>query len=58
MCRVYDDQLRLHLKCGGCLISPENSDDVVLKVLDDHTNFGVNWTILNEGSRHSRYQWS
>jgi hypothetical protein len=56
--RVRNDQPGLYLESGRCLIGLESSDDVVLEILDDRANFGVNWTIWNSGRRRCRYRWS
>lgn len=50
-----DDWPGLYLECGGHLIGLVTGDDVVLKVLDDSTDFGANWTIWNSGSGRCRY---
>jgi len=41
MRRVHDDRPGLYLERRGHLISPESSDDVVLEILDDRTDFGM-----------------
>ena len=45
MRRSLDNELGLHLECGGYLISLEDGDDAVLEVLDDRADFGMNWTV-------------
>jgi len=41
MCRVHNDRRGLYLERGECVIGLESSDDVVLEILDDRTDFGM-----------------
>ena len=41
MRRVRDNRPGLYLERGECVIGLESSDDVVLEILDDCTDFGM-----------------